>query len=83
MNKDALADTVYEAFGSMYKAVLCNVNRYWITVLDLVVEGEGSNDLVEQKCLQFRTNPMEESNDKDIVELISLLDEMNMVNEME
>ena len=69
MNKDALADTVYEAFGSMYKAVLCNVNRYWITVLDLVVEGEGSNDLVEQKCLQFRTNPMEERMTKILLNL--------------
>ena len=83
VNKDVLADTVYKAFGSMDEAVLRNVYCCWITVLDLVIQGEGSNDLVEQNRRWFRTNLMEENNDEDIVELISLLDEMNMMNEME
>ena len=78
INRDVLAETVYEAFGSMDEAVLRNVYFRWLTVLDLVIEGEGLNDLVERNHSMIRRNPLDDNNDDDLMEIIALLDEMSV-----
>ena len=78
INRDMLAETVYKAFGSMQDSVIRNVYRRWLTVLDLVVQGDGSNDIVEQNRGMLRKNPLDESNNSDLEEIIAMIDEINL-----
>ena len=78
VNRKLLAETVYEAFGNMDEAVLRNVYRHWLTVMDLIIEGEGSNDLVEQNRGMIRRNPMDDTDDDELMELVALFDEMTL-----
>ena len=78
VNRDLLAETVYEAFGSMEESVLRNVYQRWLTVLDLVIEGEGSNDMVDQNRRMLRRNPMDDSEDNDLEEIVALIDQLNL-----
>jgi hypothetical protein len=48
MHKDALCKTVNNAFESLDSSKLASIGKRWIRVLDLIVVGKGSNDLVEQ-----------------------------------
>ena len=48
MNEDMLADKVFQAFDEFDGYTkLASVAKRWETVPDLIVEGEGGNDLVE------------------------------------
>ena len=78
INWDMLAQTVYKAFGLMQDSVIRNVYRRWLTVLDLVVQGDGSNDIVEQNRGMLRKNPLDESNNSDLEEIIAMIDEINL-----
>ena len=78
VNRELLVETVYEAFGSMEESVLCNVYQWWLTVLDLVIEGEGSNDMVEQNRGKLRRNPMDNSEDNDLEEIVALINQLNL-----
>ena len=48
MNNNALSDTVFQAFDEFDGFTkLAAIGRRWETVLDLIIEGKGGNDLVE------------------------------------
>ena len=47
-------------------------------MLDLVIEGEGSNDLVECNHRMMKRNLLDDSDDDDLMEIIALLDEMSV-----
>jgi hypothetical protein len=49
VQKDVLCKTVYHAFFSLQPNKLENIAQRWKRVLDLIIVGKGSNDLVE-KC---------------------------------
>jgi hypothetical protein len=50
MNNDALADSVFEAFDLFdSRTKLAAIARRWETVLDLIEEDKGGNDLVESQ----------------------------------
>jgi hypothetical protein len=48
VQKDTLCKTVYNAFESLESIKLENIASRWKCVLDLIILGKGSNDLVEQ-----------------------------------
>ena len=77
-NRDIMSKTVYKAFGAMEGSVLRNVYRRWLTELDLVVQGDRSNNIVEQNCGMLRENPMEESDNSKLEEIIAMIDEMHL-----
>ena len=65
MNNNALSDTVFQAFDEFDGFTkLAAIGRRWETVLDLIIEGKGGNDLVETcrgaltKTLLGKTLPM-------------------------
>jgi hypothetical protein len=47
VQKDALCKTVYHAFNSLESRKLGSIGKRWERVLDLIILGKGSNDLVE------------------------------------
>jgi hypothetical protein len=48
MSPDALSRTVRDAFDMMDCSKVNNIYNRWGTVLDLIIRGDGSNDLVER-----------------------------------
>jgi hypothetical protein len=50
IQKDMLCKTVYNAFETLESGKLENITSCWKHVLDLIIIGKGSNDLVEQCC---------------------------------
>jgi hypothetical protein len=48
IQKDTLCKTVYNAFDTLESIKLENIASRWKRVLDLIIIGKGSNDLVEQ-----------------------------------
>lgn len=48
MDPDVLAETVYEAFSLLDPVKIERVYQRWEYVLDLIIKGEGTNDLVEK-----------------------------------
>ena len=46
VTKDALSRSVYNAFNEIDNKILAKVHERWVKVLDLIVKGDGSNDLV-------------------------------------
>jgi hypothetical protein len=48
IQKDTLCKTVYDAFKTLESIKLENIASCWKRVLDLIIIGKGSNDLVEQ-----------------------------------
>ena len=49
--------------------------------MDLIIEGEGSNNLVEQNRGMIRRNSMDDTDDDDLMELVMLIDEMTLDKE--
>ena len=83
VNCDLQAETLYKAFGSMDEAVLWNVYQCWLTVMDLVIQGKGLNDLVEQNRGMLRRNPMDDTDDNDLMELVALIDKLKVSNKLQ
>ena len=48
MKNDVLAKSIDEAFERVNVIALLNVHSRWIKVLDLIIEGNGDNDLVKK-----------------------------------
>ena len=67
VTKDALSRTVYDAFNEIDNKVLANVHERWVKVLDLIVKGDGSNDLVEMER-GLKSNPIVVCDFKEAVE---------------
>ena len=48
MQNDVLAESCVYAFGELEESVLNNVYDRWVKVLDLIIKGDGDNNLVEK-----------------------------------
>lgn len=74
MNKDVLANTVEKCWNDvdMNETILKKVHKRWKLVLELIVQGKGSNNLVEKhwglkaKLLDMPKEP--DSDDEEIVQ---------------
>ena len=99
MNKDILAQTVEQCWNDvdMGEAVLHKIHERWKTVLELIVQGKGTNNLVEKhrnlksKLLDLPQVPDSDDEDvvktyidsigTDIVPPIDLMEDLKIVNE--
>ena len=65
---DALGRTVDEAWDALEDVKLQNVYGRWLKVLDLIIEGDGGNDLIEARRGKLFSVPSEEAEVLDEVE---------------